>query len=54
MNNKSERITVRLTKDQKDNIKLLAIKQGITVSEMFLVAMSRYIAEEEKKQIENE
>lgn len=53
MSNKNERITVRLTKEQKDHIKLLATKQGITVSEMFLISMSRYIAEEEKKQIKN-
>lgn len=49
MSNRTERITVRLTKEQKDKIKIMAIKRDMTVSELFLVSLSRYIAEEERQ-----
>lgn len=49
MSNRTERITVRLTKEQKDRIKIMAIKRDMTVSELFLVSLSRYIAEEERQ-----
>ena len=48
MSDKTERITVRLTKEQKDRIKIMAIKKDITVSELFLLALMKYIAEEER------
>lgn len=48
MSDKTERITVRLTREQKDRIKIMAIKKNMTVSELFLLALMKYIAEEEK------
>lgn len=49
MNDKTERITVRLTKEQKAHIKEYAVKHDITISELFLMAMLRYITQEELK-----
>lgn len=48
MSNKSERITIRLTKEEKENIKILAIKKNMTMSELCLIAMLKYISSEEK------
>lgn len=50
LSNKTERITVRLTKEQ---IKIFAIKHNITVSDLFLTAMLKYIASEEKNLIDS-
>lgn len=49
MSNKSERITIRLTPEDKEKIKIMAIKKGVTISDMFLVAMMKYISGEEEK-----
>lgn len=46
-NEKTERLTVRLTKDQKEKIKIMAIKKGMTISELFLVSMMKYVSENE-------
>ena len=46
---KSERITIRLTEEEKQRIKILAIKKNITISELCLVAMMKYISSEEEK-----
>lgn len=53
LSNKTERITVRLTKEQKEQIKIFAIKHNITVSDLFLTAMLKYIASEEKNLIDS-
>ena len=49
MRDKTERITVRLTKEQKAHIKEYAVKHDITISELFLIAMMKYITNEELK-----
>lgn len=49
MGDKTERITVRLTKEQKAHIKEYAVKHDITISELFLIAMLKYISAEEVK-----
>ena len=49
MRDKTERITVRLTKEQKAHIKEYAVKHDITNSELFLIAMLKYISAEEVK-----
>lgn len=49
MRDKTERITVRLTKEQKAHIKEYAVKHDITISELFLIAMLKYISAEEVK-----
>lgn len=47
--NKSERITIRVSKEEKDKIKILAIKKHITMSELCLISMMKYISSEEEK-----
>lgn len=49
MGDKTERITVRLTKEQKAHIKEYAVNHDITISELFLIAMLKYISAEEVK-----
>lgn len=46
---KKERLTLRLTKDQKDKIRILAINKNMTLSQLCLVAMMKYVSEEEMK-----
>lgn len=48
---KKERLTLRLTKDQKDKIRILAINKNMTLSQLCLVAMMKYVSDEEKKLI---
>ena len=54
MTDKTERITIRLTKEQKAHIKEYAVKHDITISELFLMAMLRYITQENRKYAEND
>lgn len=49
MSTKSERITIRVSPKDKEKIKIMAIKKNMTLSDMMLVAMMKYIVEEEKK-----
>ena len=46
---KKEILTQRLTKDQKDKIIILAINKNMTLSQLCLVAMMKYVSEEEMK-----
>lgn len=46
---KTERLTLRLTKEQKDKIRILAINKNMTLSQLCLVAMMKYVSEEEMK-----
>lgn len=51
MGDKTERITIRLRPQDKERIKIMAIKKGVTVSELVLCSLIKYIAEEERKQM---
>lgn len=50
MGDKTERITIRLTKEQKAHIKVYAAKHNMTLSEMFLLSMLKLISQEEIKE----
>lgn len=49
MTDKTERISIRLTKDQKAKIRVYAAEHDMTISELFLVAMLKLISQEQTK-----
>lgn len=49
MSNKSDRITIRVKPEDKEQIKMMAIKKNTSVSDMVLLALMKYVSEEEKK-----
>lgn len=51
---KDERITIRLREEDKQKIKIWCIKNNMTLSELCLVAINRYINNEEIKSIHYE
>lgn len=51
---KDERITIRLREQDKIKIKVWCAKNNMTLSELCLVAINRYINQEEIKNIHHE
>lgn len=51
MSNKTERITIRVSPNDKEKIKILAVKKGVSVSELVLCALLHQISDEERKMI---
>lgn len=54
MGDKSERITIRLTKDQKQHIRMYVAKHDMTISELCLISILKYISQENRKYAEND
>lgn len=49
MTDKTERISIRLTEDQKAKIRVYAAEHDMTISELFLLAMLKLISQEQTK-----
>lgn len=50
MTDKTERISIRLTKDQKAKIRVYAAEHDMTISELFLLAMLKLISQEQREE----
>ncbi len=51
---KDERITIRLREEDKQKIKIWCIKNNMTLSELCMISINRYINNEEIKSIHYE
>lgn len=49
MSDKSDRITIRVKPEDKKKIKQMALAKDTSVSELVLLALMKYVLEEEKK-----
>lgn len=51
MDKKNDRIVLRVSTSDKIKLKEYALKHNTTLSDMVLVAMMKYIAEEQKEEV---